>query len=109
MPIDWDKHLLVPLHQQFAERVNWRPKNGQPYDIAGVFDRAYAQQMETLDGDSSINTTKPILGVRDAIFNVPPQQGDRVFVYSVNTEFTVNDVQPDSHGGTHLLLNRVKK
>ncbi|MDE1476233.1 hypothetical protein KKJ09_18510 [Xenorhabdus bovienii] len=109
MPIDWDKHLLAPLHEQFGERVNWRPLSGKPYDIMGVFDRAYAQQMETLDGDSSINTTKPILGVRDAVFNVSPQQSDRVFVYSVNTEFTVSDVQPDSHGGTHLLLNRVKK
>ncbi|WP_237387328.1 head-tail joining protein [Xenorhabdus sp. Sc-CR9] len=107
MPIDWDKHLLAPLHQQFAERVNWQPKDGQPYDIVGVFDRAYAQQMESLDGDSSINTTKPILGVRDAVFKSPPSQRDRVFVYSINTEFVVHDVQPDSHGGTHLLLNRV--
>ncbi|MBD2781950.1 head-tail joining protein [Xenorhabdus szentirmaii] len=108
MPIDWDKHLLTPLHKQFAERVNWQPKKGQPYDIEGIFDRAYAQQMESLDGDSSINTTKPLLGVRDAVFDVPPKQGDRVFIYSVNTLFNVSDVQPDSHGGTHLLLNRIK-
>ncbi|WP_338803580.1 hypothetical protein WDV76_02870 [Xenorhabdus griffiniae] len=109
MPIDWDKHLLAPLHKQFAERVNWRPQSGEPYDIMGVFDRAYTQQVESLDGDSSINTTKPLLGVRDAIFKSPPQQHDRVFVYSINAEFIVSDVQPDSHGGTHLLLNRVKR
>ncbi|WP_339353678.1 head-tail joining protein, partial [Xenorhabdus budapestensis] len=108
MPIDWDKHLLAPLHKQFAEQVNWRPKYGEPYDIMGVFDRAYTQQVGSLDGDSDINTTKPLLGVRDAVFKVPPKQGDKVFVYRANTEFIVSDVQPDSHGGTHLQLNKVK-
>jgi hypothetical protein len=109
MPIDWDKHLLGPLHNQFAERVNWRPQVGEPHDIMGVFDRAYTPQIEALGSDSPVNTTKPILGVRDAVFKVPPQQGDRVFVYSIEAEFIVSDVQPDSHGGTHLQLNRVKR
>ncbi|WP_340611993.1 head-tail joining protein [Xenorhabdus bharatensis] len=109
MPIDWDKHLLAPLHKQFGEKVNWRPKQGKPYDIMGVFDRAYTQQVESLDGESSINTTKPLLGVRDTALKVPPKQGDRVFIYRLETEFVVNDVQPDSHGGTHLQLNRVVK
>ncbi|HGJ5858103.1 hypothetical protein [Arsenophonus nasoniae] len=108
MPVDWDKHLLAPLHQVFAERVNWRPKRGESYDIEGIFDRAYVQQMETLDGESGINTMHPLLGVRDSIFKIPPKKGDQVFVYRVGTLFVVRDIQPDSHGGTHLLLNKVE-
>lgn len=109
MSINWDKHLLEPLHNVFAERVNWRPQRGEPYDIEGVFDRAYAQQMASLDGESGISTTKPLLGIRDAVLKVPAKQGDRVFIYREGLEFTVSDVQPDSHGGTHLELNRIKK
>lgn len=107
MAIDWDKHLLSPLHHVFAEKANWRPKKGAHYDIDGIFDRAYAQHVESLDGESGINTTRPILGVRDAIFKKQPVRGDKVFIYSVNALFVVADVQPDSHGGTHLILNKV--
>ncbi|EML7933205.1 UNVERIFIED_ORG: hypothetical protein EC838_3196 [Providencia alcalifaciens] len=107
MGVDWDKHLLNPLHNVFAEKANWRPKTGEHYDIEGIFDRAYAQNYESLDGESGINTTRPILGVRDAIFKTTPVKGDKVFIYSVSTLFVVGDVQPDSHGGTHLILNKV--
>ncbi|EPY2706146.1 head-tail joining protein, partial [Yersinia enterocolitica] len=52
-------------------------------------------------------------GVRDSEFRSPPKQGDRVFIgivanEPVNTLFAVADVQPDSHGGSKLILNRVK-
>ncbi|PCQ37208.1 head-tail joining protein [Providencia rettgeri] len=107
MGVDWDKHLLNPLHNVFSEKVNWRPKTGEHYDIEGIFDRAYAQNYESLDGGSGINTTRPILGVRDAIFKAAPVKGDKVFIYSVSTLFVVGDVHPDSHGGTHLILNKV--
>ncbi|MNW67531.1 hypothetical protein D3C74_461240 [compost metagenome] len=54
-----------------------------------------------------------MLGVRDGQFEVPPKQGDRVFIgivggVLVNTLFAVSDVQPDSHGGTKLILNKVQ-
>ncbi|WGL96295.1 hypothetical protein QE177_12050 [Arsenophonus sp. aPb] len=107
MPVNWDKHLLAPLHRIFAQKVNWRPQKGRSYDIEGIFDRAYVQQFASLDGESGINTTHPILGVRDAIFKAPPKKGDRVFVYADNTLFVVREVQPDSHGGIHLQLNKV--
>ncbi|AMG70231.1 head-tail joining protein [Morganella morganii] len=112
MGVDWDKHLLGPLHNVFAEKARWEPvksaKGAEFYDIDGIFDRAYFQNYESTDGESGINTTRPILGVRDVIFTVPPAKGDRVFLYSVSTLFVVSDVQPDSHGGTHLILNKVK-
>jgi hypothetical protein len=113
MGINWDQHLLTPLHKVFGDFVEFRPRVGGPYAVSGIFDRAYTQDVEPLDDGCTINTTKPVLGVRDGQFEAPPKQGDRVFIgivggVPVNTLFAVSDVQPDSHGGTKLILNKVK-
>ena len=113
MGINWDQHLLAPLQAVFGDPVDYRPAGGKPtYTISGIFDRAYTT-IDPLDDGSTINTTNPVLGVRDSEFRSPPKQGDRVLIgvvggVSVNTLFTVSDVQPDSHGGTKLILNKVK-
>lgn len=115
MGVDWDKHLLAPLHAQFGDTQEYRPKGQPPFMVNGVFDRGYTLIAENLDGDSDINTTNPVLGVRDAEFlaagRALPVKGDRVFVgvvggRTVNQLFVVMDVQPDSHGGTKLVLNK---
>lgn len=106
MAVDWDTHLLAPLHGVFGEPVNYRPQGGDAYDIVGIFDRAYTRDVETLEGDIAINTTKPVLGVRDAQFKSPPRQYDQLFVRG--RLYVVSDVQPDSHDGTRLELNEVK-
>lgn len=64
MGIDWDRHLLIPLEKTFAERVNWRPRHGNgAYDISGIFDRAYLQDVIAAEGDDPrLNTTRPVLG-----------------------------------------------
>lgn len=113
MGVNWDSHLLAPLHQVFGDRHEYRPRGGTPFDVNGIFDRGYAQPTENLDGDAGINTTNPVLGVRDSDFTRPPEQGDRVFIRTVsgapvNQLFAVMDVQPDSHGGTKLVLNIVR-
>ncbi|EMY3520986.1 hypothetical protein AAIP46_003283 [Yersinia ruckeri] len=114
MGIHWDQHLLAPLHSIFGDPVEYRPAGGAAYTVSGIFDRAYTQDIEPLDDGSTINTTKPVLGVRDSEFRSLPKQGDRVFIavaggVTINTLFTVSDVQPDSHGGSKLILNQVKK
>ena len=108
MPVDWDADLLAPLHEAFGERVIYHPESGEPYEISGIFDRAYTQDVEPIEGDVGINTTKPLLGVRDTQFKKKARQGDRVYIKSVDTMFIVKDVQPDSHGGTRLELNQWK-
>lgn len=104
--IDWDSKLLAPNHSVFGEPVNYRPQGGDAYDIVGIFDRAHTRDVETLEGDIVINTTKPVLGVRDSQFKTPPRQYDQLFVRG--RLYVVSDVQPDSHGGTRLELNEVK-
>ncbi|OKV18352.1 hypothetical protein AWP51_06450, partial [Escherichia coli] len=77
----------------------------------------YAQVAENLDGDSEINTSSPMLGVRDAEFRQlgkpQPAVSDRVFIKTVggqiiNQLFVVSNVEPDSHGGSRLVLNVAK-
>ena len=68
MGVDWDLYLLSPLHGVFGDEHEYRPKSGAPFTINGIFDRGYAQAAENLDGDSVINTSSPMLGVRDAEF-----------------------------------------
>lgn len=113
MGVDWDSELLSPLQSVFGEPVNYRPARGEAFDISGIFDRPYTQEVEPLDADDpGINTTHAVLGVRDGEFTAAgralPEQGDRLFVASAATVFVVADVQPDSHGGRKLVLNRVK-
>jgi len=115
MGVNWDEHLLAPLHHVFGDEHEYRPKNGSPFPVNGVFDRGYVQASENLDGGAEINTTNPVLGVRDAEFSghSMPVQGDRVFIQivggvAVNQLFNIADVQPDSHGGMKLVLTIVK-
>lgn len=113
MGVDWDSELLSPLQAVFGDPVNYRPERGAAFDISGIFDRPYTQEVEPLDADDpGINTTHAVLGVRDGEFiaagRALPQQGDRLYVPKENTVFVVADVQPDSHGGRKLVLNRVK-
>lgn len=113
MGINWDQHLLSPLHGVFGDLVDFRPAGGAAYTVSGIFDRAYTQEVEPLDDGSTLNTTSPVLGVLDSQFSVPPKKGDRVFIgivggQTVNTLFAIADIHPDSHGGSKLILNRVK-
>ena len=118
MGVDWDLHLLSPLHGVFGDEHEYRPRNGTPFTINGIFDRGYAQVAENLDGESEINTSSPMLGVRDAEFRKlgksQPAVSDRVFIKTVgghiiNQLFVVSNVEPDSHGGSRLVLNVVNR
>ena len=109
-PVDWDKKLLGPCHCVFGEPVEYRPRHGTPFDITGIFDRAYTVDVEPIDDNGpTVNTTRPVLGVRDSAFVSPPEQGDLLYIPSVKTLFKVADVLPDSHGGSRLELNKVKE
>lgn len=75
MPVNWDINLLKPLQDVFGERVSFRPAGGEAYDITGIFDRAYTRDVEPLEpGEPAVNTTRPVLGVRDASFISPPKR-----------------------------------
>lgn len=108
MSVDWDAHVLAPCLGVFGEPITYMPKIGSPFQITGVFNNAYLSLTLIEDG-SDMNTSKPVLGVRDADFPVPPAQGDRLLVQKTNVIYMVRDVNPDSHGHSNLMLNRVSK
>ncbi|RRE65177.1 hypothetical protein EAO15_02950 [Klebsiella pneumoniae] len=116
MGVDWDLHLLSPLHGVFGDEHEYRPKVGAPFTINGILTAGIPVD-ENLDGDSVINTSSPMLGVRDAEFRrlgkPQPEVSDRVFIKTVgghviNQLFVVSNINPDSHGGSRPVLNVVK-
>ncbi len=113
MSIDWDAEVLGPVMAVFganeaSQLPTYTPAGGTSFPLAdSVFDRAYL--LVTLDGDGSENTTRrPVLGVRDALFTVPPAQNDLVFIPSVGITYIVKEVRSDGHGWTLLALNAVR-
>ncbi|EIM2940347.1 hypothetical protein K5Z62_004256 [Escherichia coli] len=107
-PVDWDGELLAPLMSVFGEVCEHHPRGGEAYTVTGIFDRAYSQQLTGEDGSAVSVSTFPVVGVRDAELMIPPRQGDIFRIIRTGETFIIRDIQPDSHGGTRLELNRVK-
>lgn len=110
MSVDWDTELLAPVMAVFGEGTpgvpsSWptfRPLSGPVFQLPdAVFDEEYKRVVELADG-STQSLSAPVLGVREILFPVPPQQGDTAFIPSKGQLYAVADVQPDGHG--HILL-----
>lgn len=109
MALDWDAIVLGPIMGVFGEDpavglAVYTPAGQAPFDLAdAVFDDAYTA-LVLQEGGPEVNTLQPVLGVRLALFPLPPAQGDKVYVPRVQQTFVVMDVQPDGHGHAKLLL-----
>jgi hypothetical protein len=71
-----------------------------------VFDAAY-RDIHLVDTLVDANTTQPVLGVRLAIFLVPPISDDQVFIPSTGSMYLIKEVRPDSHGWAKLMLGKM--
>jgi hypothetical protein len=109
--IDWDAELLTPVMSIFgegtADQSTWPiyiPVGLPAFRLAdAVFDRAYSEVV--IEGEDAGSTTKkPCLGVRVSLFDQMPQQNDRVYIPSVDTNFIVKNVEADGHGHAKLML-----
>jgi spore coat polysaccharide biosynthesis protein SpsF (cytidylyltransferase family) len=103
--IDWDALVLGPLQATFGEPVTFIPMSGDaPFVGSGIFDEAY-QQVAIADGQA-VTIESPVLGIRVSAFQSSmqalPKQADQVNVRGVN--YTIREVQVDSHGGAKLIL-----
>jgi hypothetical protein len=116
MAIDWDALVLAPVMGIFGEgvpvdRSTWplyMLSTGASFRLAdAVFDREYSAVTVGDDGVPN-SSRRPVLGVRLAHFSVPPAQGDRVYIPSVDLSFVVREVQEDGHGEAKLMLNVAK-
>jgi hypothetical protein len=107
--IDFDALVLGPVMGIFGEDLAhglpvYTPAGHAAFDLAdAVFDDAYSALM-LQDGAPETNTLEPVLGVRLALFPVPPAQNDEVYIPRVGITFIVRDVQPDGHGHAKLIL-----
>ncbi|KQN00566.1 hypothetical protein [Sphingomonas sp. Leaf25] len=108
--IDWDAELLAPVMAIFGEGEASQPETVPVYTPRGkapfplpdaVFDREY-RSVDSLPDGSEATTIKPVLGVRAALFAIPPKVNDTVIIPRGGGKFIVKDQQPDGHG--HILL-----
>lgn len=116
MAIDWDAMVLVPLMGLFgegdpADQSTWPIY--MPLGLASfrlpdaVFDAEY--QHVALDREGTPSTSsRPVLGVRTALFPRFPAQNDSVQIAGgeYRGQYIVTDVQPDGHGYAKLILMR---
>jgi hypothetical protein len=112
MAIDWDALVLAPVMGIFGEGVPVDKSTWPLYTLTtnesfrladAVFDREYSAVTVSDDGVAN-STRRPVLGVRLALFAVPPAQGNRVYIPSVGLTFIVREVQEDGHGEAQLML-----
>jgi hypothetical protein len=107
--VDFDQDVLAKIMDPsvFGEGVqpNYRPQAGAPFNIDGVFDRAYKGLVINADGEPEIATRTPTLGVRLAQFAAAPVKGDKVYVPSVPETYMVAAIHPDGKGWARLDLN----
>lgn len=104
MSIDWDAAVLGPCEDVFGEPATFLPAVGGNFAITGVFDSAY-RDVSLIDVGLETNAVQPVLGVRSALFQTQPMQGDQVFIPSAGTTYFVRDVRPDGHGWIKLMLS----
>ncbi|MBB5444647.1 MULTISPECIES: hypothetical protein [unclassified Paraburkholderia] len=105
MPINWNAEVIGPLMGVFGEPVTYMPLTGLPFQIAGVYDKAFfAVNVET---GSLVSTSQPTLGVQLSQFpsNYLPQQGDQLLIVGTGEQWEVREVHSDGKGGARLMLN----
>ncbi len=73
-------------------------ESGETSEIKGVFDNAFVEIL-------GVSTLKPILKIRLSDLDAEPLEGDTVSIDSV--EYKVLDHQPDSHGASVIILQKV--
>ena len=83
--------------------IEYRPKDGLPYKIPGVFDRNF----EIVDPDTEvvIASNIPRLGIKLKDLVCSPIKGDEVLIQA--ELFRVDDSQEDGQGGATLVLHRI--
>ncbi|WP_086650866.1 head-tail joining protein [Acetobacter cibinongensis] len=108
-PVDFDKLVLAPCVSVFGEAMQWLSSAmGAPKPITGIFDEGYkASSLDEASGLTPTYTTSADarVGIRLSDF-LPdaPAQGD-IFIIR-NKQYRVREIQPDSHGGADILLNK---
>lgn len=103
--IDWDREVIGPVMTEFAEPVIYYPVMlpGSSFQAHGVFDESHRLE-SGIGGGLDVSTSVPVIGIQDALFQRPPEQGDRLTICRTGVTYEVKDVRPDGHGHSKLML-----
>jgi hypothetical protein len=102
--IDFDATVLAACDEAFAETVEYRPSDGPPAAIVGVFfDRFRLVQFDPVS-EAMVSTTHPILCCRAVQFPRVPVKGE---LFVIRGElYAIRDAEPDGMGQIAFPLGR---
>ena len=113
MGVDWDLHLLSPLHGVFGDEHEYRPATVLLLRLT-VFLTVAMRRLQKILMVIQKLTPQPNVGVRDAEFRQlgkpQPAVSDRVFIKTVggqiiNQLFVVSNVEPGTAMADHVLFS----
>lgn len=98
---------------QTGQGWTYTPAQGQPFDIDGIYDEAWAvlgiqAGIGGRGGIAPISTTKPALLLRivDMPAGFKPKQKDCLRRKAKAQNYTISDTQPDGMGCIRLILTK---
>lgn len=104
--IDWDALVLAPCENIFGEPVVFRPLNGEPLSVQGIFDRSFHELEEA--EPSQRNVLLVSVGLRLSQLPREPKEGDLLDVPRLSMQFKVRQARPDGKGSVRCMLNFYK-
>ena len=93
--------LLTNCVNAFGTEATYSPKEGDDFDIEGIFDRPNLNI--ELGQDNSHQSSAPTFGVKLSDMETDPVDGDSLTIDGKT--FTVFEVQKDGQGHAKLLLH----
>ena len=94
--IDFDGTVLVAAADAFGETVEYRPGEGPPISVVGVFWDAFRTVRFDPATEALVSTVHPLFTCRARLFPRPPVQGE-LFVIRGRL-YAIRDVNPDGEG-----------
>lgn len=108
MGMNFEKATLVPGLRVFGRAVTFTPSGGSPVGRRGIFDREHEIIKSDVDG-AQYSTTSPILSIRRSEWPELPRTGPlpNATIAIDDEVFRIFDCQPDSEGGSMIILKKV--
>lgn len=100
---DFAERIQNAGQQKLGEPVTYTPHLGTPESITGIFTGA-AVRVE-LEGDTAVESSRPVLSVHLDDLAVAPVRGGGIVVRG--TSYLIREIQPDGEGDADLVLGVV--
>ncbi len=100
--IDFDATALAACDEAFGESVEYRPGDGPPIAVQGIFSEAFRSIHFDPATEATISTQHPLLSCRARFFPRLPVQGELFLIRG--RLYAIRDANPDGEGSVAFPL-----